>query len=342
MRGIDTFLAIKEQTDLFTPKALGDLVAGDFLTFISESLTGNQQIVNSNAIRPQPMRTRANSTNGTVEAGGSLEFDVSNYTLDKLLPLIFHSKTGNVSDAGGATYTLVEKGVLTPFTAFVGFDGEEGEFTRRFLGAKVNRATFSARVNDMLKLAVELAAIDKQNLTQTTTPVYPGGDVEYSFDFKQASVLLKAGDMSDLAELPVEQFELSINHNLKTDAYRLGSVFRRRLTEGQTEVEGSFTIDLAAQALSGSALNLTGGVQNDPAFFERLAREGQFAALKFVAVDESIEVTPGVPATFEIQLPFVRLQEPDFQVRDAGLISGTARFQGYDSIVAKHIAKLTA
>ena len=157
MRGIDTFLAIKEQSDLFTPKDLTDLVAGDFLSFDSEGLSGNQQIVNSKAIRPQPMRTRANSSVGTVEAGGNLAFTASNFVLDKILPLIFHSKVGNVDDAAGATYTLVDRGQLTPFTVFVGFDEGVKEFTRRFTGCKVDKATISARVNEMLTVSLDVA-----------------------------------------------------------------------------------------------------------------------------------------------------------------------------------------
>lgn len=341
MRGIDTFLAIKEQADLFTPKALSDLVAGDFLSFDSESLSGNQQIVNSKAIRPQPMRTRANSSMGTVEAGGSLSFTASNFVLDKLLPLIFHSKTGNVEDPAGATYTLVEKGKLTPFTVFVGFDEGTKEFTRRFTGCKVDRATISARVNEMLNISLEVVGINKEIQDQTTTAVYPGGDVEYAYDFDQASVQLKAGDMTNLAELPVENFNLTINHNLAKDKYRLNSLYRRSLEEGMTEIDGDFTIDMAVDSVAGSALNLAGGVTTDPAYFERLSREAKFAALTFTCHDKSVEVSPGVYAKFEITLPFIRLQEPDFQVRDAGTISGSAKFQAYDSVTATHITKLT-
>lgn len=342
MRGIDTFLAVKEQADLFTPKALTDLVAGDYLSFNSETLSGNQQIVNSKAIRPQPMRTRANSSMGTVEAGGNIEFTASNFVLDKLLGLIFHSKVGNVNDPAGATYTLVEKGKLTPFTAFVGFDDGSKEFTRRFVGCKIDRATISARVNEMLNISVEVAGIDKTILDATATPVYPGGDVEYAYDFDQASVKLKAGDMTDLAELPVENFNLTINHNLAKDKYRLNSLFRRSLEEGMTEIDGDFTIDMSADSVAGSALNLTGGVTTDPAFFERLARDAKFASITFTCLDRSVEVSPGVYAKFEITLPFCRIQEPDFQVRDSGTISGSAKFQAYDSVTANHTTKLTA
>lgn len=342
MRGIDTFLAIKEQSDLFTPKDLTDLVAGDFLSFDSEGLSGNQQIVNSKAIRPQPMRTRANSSVGTVEAGGNLAFTASNFVLDKILPLIFHSKVGNVDDAAGATYTLVDRGQLTPFTVFVGFDEGVKEFTRRFTGCKVDKATISARVNEMLTVSLDVAGIDKQLLSTTAAPVYPGGDVEYAYDFDQASVSLKAGDMTNLGELPVENFELSINHNIAKDKYRLNSLFRRSLVEGMTEIDGTFTIDLSADAVAGSALSLTGGATTDPAFFERLSRAAKFAALKFTCLDRNVEVAPGVFAKFEVELPFVRLQEPDFQVRDSGQITGSAKFQAYDAVTVNHTTKLTA
>lgn len=341
IRGIDTFLAIKEQSDLFTPRALADLVAGDFLTFDSEGLTGNQQVVNSKAIRPQPMRTRANSSMGTVEAGGNIAFTASNFVLDKLLPLIFHSKTGDVEDAAGATYSLVEKGRLTPFTAFVGLDDGTREFTRRFTGCKVDTATISARVNEMLTISLDVAGIDKQILDAGATPVYPGGDVEYSYDFDQAFVELKAGDMSTLAEIPVESFELAIKHNLAKDKYRLNSLFRRSLDEGMTEADGSFTLDLGASAVAGSALNLTGGASTDPAFFERLSREAKFAQIKLTALDRSVEVAPGVPAKLTFDLPFVRLMEPDFSVKDGTTITGSVKYQAYDTLTATHTTKLS-
>ena len=166
--------------------------------------------------------------------------------------------------------------------------------------------------------------------------------MEYAYDFDQASVSLKAGDMTNLGELPVENFELSINHNIAKDKYRLNSLFRRSLVEGMTEIDGTFTIDLSADAVAGSALSLTGGATTDPAFFERLSRAAKFAALKFTCLDRNVEVAPGVFAKFEVELPFVRLQEPDFQVRDSGQITGSAKFQAYDAVTVNHTTKLTA
>ena len=98
-----------------------------------------------------------------------VSFTATNFVLDKLLPLIFHSKTGNVNDAAGATYTLVERGKLTPFTTFIGFDDGTKEFTRRFVGCKVDRATISARVNEMLTLSVDISGVDKNILNTTNT-----------------------------------------------------------------------------------------------------------------------------------------------------------------------------
>jgi hypothetical protein len=346
MRGVDTFLAFKEQADLKTPATLASLASGDFLAFNSESLSGRQQVIQSRAIRRMPMRQIAYSANGTVEAGGTVEFTTSNYVLKKLLPLIFHSKTGQEDDpdGAGATFTLVNGGVLTPFTAFVGFDGPEGKYVRRFYGAKVNQATFSARVNDMLNLNLDVQAIGKDILQPgdagwvNVTPVYPGGTEEYAYVFYQARVLIKAGDMVNLAELPVESFDVTINHNLNTNRYRLGSIYRQSLDEGVTEVTGTFTLDAAAKSISGPALNLTGGSSHDPAFLEKVALYGKYAALRLEFVDPTREVAPGVPCKLTIDLPFVRLEEPDFQVRDPGVITGSARFIAYETISVNHVA----
>lgn len=351
MRGIDTYLALKEQVDLFTPRAAADLVAGDFLAFNSEGLSGRQQVIQSPAIRRQAMRNRAYSANGTMDASGSIEFTATNTVLDKLLGLAFHSKVGEPDEAAddgdggtlpiGAVYTLVDGGALTPFTAFVGLDGAEGKFTRRFTGCKINSLSLSARVDSMLIVNADVAGVNKETLPDTVTPVYPGAGVEYGYVFSDASVLLKAGDMADLIELPVESFDITIAHNLSLDKYRLGSVYRRSLQEGITDVTGSFVLDAATRGVNGENLNLEGVGAHDPAFFERIAREARYAELRFTVVDVTREVEPGVPCSLTIDLPAVRLEEPDFNVRDAGILSGTARFTAYDSISLTHIANLS-
>lgn len=347
MRGVDTFLALKEQADLRTPATLASLASGDFLAFNSEGLSGRQQVIQSRAIRRMPMRQIAYTAQGTVEAGGSVEFTASNYVLKKLLPLVFHQKTGTEDNAEGtgATFTLVNGGVLQPFTAFVGFDGPEGKYVRRFWGAKVNQATFSARVNDMLNLNLDILAIAKDILQpgqpgwSNVTPVYPGGEDEYAYVFHQARVLIKAGNMANLAELPVESFDITINHNIDANRYRLGSIYRRSLDEGVTEVTGSFTLDAAAKSISGPVLNLQGGAAHDPAFLEKVALEGRYAALRLEFIDPTKEIAAGKPSFLRIDLPFVRLEEPDFQVRDASTITGSARFTAYESITVTHACK---
>ena len=347
MRGVDTFLAIKEQAALKTPATLSSLGSGDFLAFNSESLSGRQRVIQSRAIRRMPMQRIAYSDYSTIEAGGGIEFTTSNYVLRKLLPLIFHGKIGTEDEPsnGGATYLLIDGGVLTPFTAFVGFDGREGKYVRRFWGAKVNQATFSARVNDMLNLNLDIAAIAKDIIQPgdagwtDVVLTYPGAEVEYAYVFHQASALIKAGDMTDLAEIPVESFDVTINHNLNTNRYRLGSRYRQSLDEGVTEVTGTFTLDAAAQSLSGPALNLSGGTSHDPAFLEKVALQGRYAALRLDFVDPTREVAPGIPSKVEIELPFVRLEEPDFQVRDAGVITGSARFTAYEFVSVRHLCK---
>lgn len=352
MRGVDSFFAVKEQTDLFTPRALTDLVAGDYLAYNSEGMSGRQTIITAPTIRRRAMRKRADSALGTVDATGSVEFTASNVSLDKLLPLAFHSKVGTADTlvfdtdgttvlSEGATYTLVDGGYLTPFTTFVGLNGQEGAYTRRFTGCKVNRISFSARVDALLMLNVDVAAIDKNILREISTPVYPGGSVEYGYVFSDASVVLRGGDMAAYAELPVENFDLQVNHNLDTTKYRLGSYFRRSLNEGVTEVTGSFTLDSGARSLNSTTLDLTGGTTHDPAFMEVVARESQFASLKFTVIDLTREISAGVPASLEIELPAVRLEEPDFNIRDAGTITGSARFTGYDNITVVHKATLT-
>jgi hypothetical protein len=340
MRGIDVSLAIKNQTNLFTYRELADLTTGDFLAFNSETLSGRQQVIDNPAIRRLPMRSRAYSAMGTMDASGGIEFTASNFVLAKVLPLIFHSVTGTANSAAGAEYTLTAGGVLAPFTTFIGFDGPEGAYTRRFGGCKVNTASFSARVNDMLRVNLNVAAINKDLLATAPTADYPDTELEYAFVYDQASVLLKSGDMAALVELPVESFDVTVNHNLNTGAYRLGSPYRRSLEESQTEVEGTFTLDASTKGIGGANLALS-GANHDPAFFEKIAREARYAALSFRVIDPT-RLVSGQPCTLDISLPHVRLEEPDFNVRDTGLITGTARFMAYDNLTALHRGTFTS
>lgn len=356
MRGVDSFVAVKAQTDLTTPATLSTYAEGDFLAFNNESLSGRQNTYESPAIRQSAMRPIAYTANGTVAAEGSIEFTASNHVLNTLLPLIFHdgAVTGTAvdsADGAGLTYTLVGGGELTPFTTLVGFDGPEGRYARQFVGSKINRATFSARVDSMLTVATDVVAIRKDILTgaQLTAgsfpeaPAYPDAEDEYAYLFSEASVHFRAGDMADYGEVPVESIDLTINHNLATDRYRLGSVYRRSLQESLTDVEGTFTLDMAAQALSGSKFDLAGGGADVPTFWEAVAASNLYAALQFKVKHPTLQVgtDPYYDCEFVITLPYVRIEEPDFNVRDGGMITGTARFRGYESITAKHVALLT-
>lgn len=175
MRGVDTFLAVKAQSNLTTPIAQNGLATGDFLAFNSESLSGRQQIISNPSIRRQAMQNSAFTAMGTKEASGNLEFTASNFVLDKLLPLIFHTKTGAASTPAsegppaveaGALYSFADGGTLTPFTTFVGFNNvTDGSFVRKFHGCKVNTATFSARVDDFLRISLGVVGIGQENST---------------------------------------------------------------------------------------------------------------------------------------------------------------------------------
>lgn len=93
VRGTDVYVALKEQVDLTTPASDLSLETGDYLAFESEAMQGSRQTVNSRAIRRSAVRKRAFSANGTIAAGGSLEFTGSQLILEKLLPLATHTNS---------------------------------------------------------------------------------------------------------------------------------------------------------------------------------------------------------------------------------------------------------
>lgn len=446
-RGTDVYVALKEQVDLYTPASDTQLVTGDYLAFESEGMQGSRQLVQSRAIRRAAMRKRAFTANGTIAAGGALEFTGSQLILHKLLPLATHTTATTawyVNNAGTETlaaaqdgttagsyrkvtmtpttfarageaaqgihrnrYTLVDGGRLQPFTTFIGLtggDAQEGNYTRVFNGCKINTMSISARVNEFLRISTDIQGIRKRIQDGVRTPTYPTDEVEYSYLFDGASVKIKSGAMQTLGELPVSSFDMELNHNLGTDDYRLGDIERQSLDEGVTEVTGSFEMSAGAKSVSGSALNATSSLYNDRAFLERLNLEGRYASLQIVFADwtrpitetsvatgstrtsikltdaplsisvgdkikiadlEPVAVTAvdvagktvtlggaglpadptagdtvAIPSHLRITLPFIRLEEPDFNVRDENTIRGSARFSAYDTVVFDHVYKL--
>ncbi|GAA5500459.1 hypothetical protein Dxin01_00180 [Deinococcus xinjiangensis] len=164
-RGTDVYLAIKPQVDLQTPVPDTTLVTGDYLGFDSEAMGGSRQSVQARTIKRSSVRKSASSANGTIAAGGTVDFTGTQLVLDKLLPLATHTSStvqwfksngsggetvaSGPNDAGAYpkvtmtpvdaatvgekaagvhrnTYTLLDGGKLTPFTLFIGMMGGEG------------------------------------------------------------------------------------------------------------------------------------------------------------------------------------------------------------------------
>jgi|SRR5690625_1331047 len=343
MRGVDSFLAVKRQTALKTPQTQAALSTGDFLAFNNESMSAAQQIISNPSIRRRAMQSRAFTAMGTKEASGNIEFTASNFVLDTLLPLIFHDKTGDADDADGAVYTLEDGGSVAPFTTFVGFNSEsDGKFVRKFYGCKVNTASFSARVDDFLRLSLGVVAIGHENEEYTALPTYHTTEAEYAFNFIHASISIQAGDMSTLVKLPVESIDFNINHNIDTNSYRLGDYHRNSLEEGMTDVDGTFTLDMGTKGFEGEALALSGATHQAD-FLERIAAEARFASFELVFEDPTNTVDDGgsgVPSVLKIEIPHARLETPSFNVTDAGRISGSARFIAYDTMTVTHVSNL--
>lgn len=306
VRGIDISVAIKEQSDLFTAVPDTNLVSGDFLGFDNESMAGNRKVVKSKAIKKASMKTRSASANGTIGVDGAIEFTASQLILDKILPLATHLVVStdvnqplqNVVDLASPAektakiarkrYTLIESGRLVPFTTFIGFGGgtaSEGNYTRVFKGCKVASLDISAKVDSFVTLNVGIAGITKKIQDGARTAVYPAADVEFAYFFDGASVKLKTGNMATLGELPVESFDLQLNHGLNTNSYRLGSAERYALDEGLTSVTGTFGVQAGVDSISGARMNQASGLTNDRAFLERLNLEAKYASLQVRFVD---------------------------------------------------------
>ena len=312
-RGVDTYVAVKAQTDLYTAADEATLTVGDYLPFDSEGMAGGRNIVNSPTLRRQAMKSSASSANGTQKAGGSLEFTASQFVLDKLLPLVTHvalDANGNpdlstVEERATAAektakisrkrFKLIPGGRLVPFTVFVGLTGAGG-YTRKFKGCKINTFTISARVDEFIKISLDVQGLSKKIVDGTRVAVFPDQNLEYSYFFIGANAKIKAGNMTTLAELPVSSFEMQINHILNVDDYRLGSDERNTLDEGQTEVTGSFEMRAGSSSVSGSKLNITSQLTNDRAFLERLNEQSRYVTMELTLADRTRPLGLGATA----------------------------------------------
>jgi Phage tail tube protein len=421
IRGIDTFVSIVSQVLLEDQLAITAVVAaGDTLPFEQESMSGGRQIVVSKAIRRQAMLAKVNSANGTIDASGSIDYTASQVVLAKLLPISF---TSTVTLSGFAladpgvvrqTHTLVDGARLTPYTVFIGITGT-GAFLRRFRGCKTRSITFNAKVNDFLMITHAAIGVAKEIITLSPvySPLYVSPSVEYAYFFDGAEVKFKTGAMTDLGTVSAESVDITIDHNLDGNAYRLGSLYRYDIDESQTAVTGSFTVRAGSEATAGQVFNQLGGVTHDRAFFERLNIEARYATIQLRFMDPSrafkvgsltnvatqaagtltldevsllkvgdtvilgetrvgdVVTVPGITRKITaintgtkvitldsgttglvaamtaklmpglvIDLPSVRLEEPDFQIKDTGAITGSVKFQAYDSIGLEHVYKI--
>ena len=284
------------------------------LPLLSESMSATPTIYGSQALRKRAMRTRNLARLGTLDVGGTLEIEGTNQSLHELLPLVFPVKEDSSDpDFDGSTklsrtYKASTADEQDYFTVFL----HDGDVRRIFRDCRVNSMTLQADINQLGRFSFDISGVRAEADTTSLTATIPS--VEYGLYFEQAKVEL--GDSGGtLAEVPAQSFTLTVNRNLDTGRYRLGSRFKRNLPGGLFEVTGSVTLD--ANPLQ----------QKDKLY--KAVLNAEWMALKFSFVDPTNKVG-GQDSKLVIDLPYVLVEWPQHNITGPEAIQGAVNFTAYD------------
>ena len=263
-RGIDSTLLIKKQGAVNVVPAFGNTAAdaATVIPFTSESLRAQVTQVASQMLRRSAQRQRKNTKMGTIDVSGSVSLEITNNALHNLLPLLFTSVTNNtapVVDAGTKPTIYDRKYTITSAPKqYAAIMVDDGEVVRGFANMVNTQFSISSSVNQLGQMTTDWMgthfAIGSagQAFTNGVTGnlVIPGRTyalptTEYGlfFDTARVEVGTTVNGVTTTYEIPVSDFNLSVNFNANGDRYRLGSRFRRDIPTGVADVTGSFTMD---------------------------------------------------------------------------------------------------
>lgn len=312
-RGTDAVAAVKKQSGLGQSVSL---TGTEFsLPLVSESMQATPTVYGSQALRKRALQHRNLARLGTLDVSGGIELEATNQMLHDLLPLIFpnveddpDTVTFDGVDTFSRTYTVGTDDELDYFTLFIW----DGDVRKIYKDCRINSATIQADINQLARFSLDIAGVDVAvDTTPITSNVPP---LEYGLYFEQAIVKLGAAG-SVLAEVPAQSFSMTVNRNLDTNRFRLGSRYRRNLPGGMFDLTGSVTLD---------ANPLT-----DKTALYKSVLNSEWMALELSFVDPTNEVG-GQPSKFTISLPYVLIEWPQHNITGPEFIQGAINFTAYD------------
>jgi hypothetical protein len=189
----------------------------------------------------------------TRQASGTITFEVSRKQAGIILAHLLGSSTSPVQQSATTAYlqthTVAADQLGKSLTIQVGVpqtDGTVKPYT--FLGSKIQKATFTCGVDDILTCDVD---VDCRDLTEAQTLVaasFPTGAAP--FQFKEMNV--KLGTFASEASVTsVRKVTLTIERPLKADRFYAGNsgLKSEQITSGPVKITGSLDVDFADKTL---------------------------------------------------------------------------------------------
>lgn len=343
-RGINSTLLIKKQAAVNTVPTIGNVAAdaANVMPFTDESLKAQVNQVQSQALRRNAMRQRKLSTPGTIGVDGDVNLEATNNALHTLLPILFTSKTETTAPVVDAASLPTQYDRLYKLTtadrALATIFVDDGEVVKGYANMVNSQFTIGSQVDQLVKLGTtwsgthtaisSTGAAFGNGITGNVIPAnrtYVLPAVEYGLYFDQAKIEIgttAANGTMTVFEIPVTDFNLSVNFNADSNRNRLGSRYRRDVPTGIADVTGSFTMDANVIPTGG-----TGGLSTKEWAYNAVLNS-TYLALKVSFVDP-VNLVGGASSRFEIALPYILIDVPAWNVSGPDIIQGSINFTGF-------------
>jgi hypothetical protein len=217
--------------------------------FTGEGLDYNPERINSAAWQAgQRVISSSRWKPGQVAVAGNVDLEVASKNFGiwfkHALGACTTTTTGTITPTKLHTCTLGDLLGLS-MTVQVGIEDTGGTVNPlSFLGCKVNTLDFKCAVGELLTISVGLIGQDMVTNQSLGTAGYADSPELFSF---VEGTLAVAGTGGTANPIPVRDFSMSINNQLPTDDYILGSALMREPTEpALREITGTMDADFAS------------------------------------------------------------------------------------------------
>jgi len=220
-----------------------------FLEFLEESLEYQIERVESAGLRANNRVLRTDRyAPGQKRVEGSVTLEPATKGYGLILKHVLGSSS--ISTPSGATLARLHAHTLgdifgTSLTVQVGRPDTSSAGVVQpfsFLGMKVDSATFSSSVDEILQSEISFVGQDLTTAQSLATATYPttGSAAAYEqFYWTQGVVSIGGSSVA-----VVTDFEIEINNNLKSDRYFLGgATMSEPIIAGMTEITGTVTLE---------------------------------------------------------------------------------------------------